>query len=369
MLTIAGGQPLSTLNESQVALAGIRASFVDEVRAALRDPERLDAARQRVLDALVPGACLLGPDAAGLLPGLGDLPDPPLVLATTRSLSELHGKRRVGIVGSRKATSRGRSFGRALARSLGEAGVVIVSGAAEGIDTAAHTGAIEAGGTTVAVLGNALASELEKRPSHISWLMAEATLLTETMVPGPVGKWMYPRRNRIVAALSEVLVVVEGSARSGALITAEWSARLGRPVLAVPWRIDDLLGQGPLALLAGGARICRGPQDVLATLDSANVTGPAVQQDFEQALAAVQQASTTATAEAVGQPADLSARAKATLRALQTSGDALHVDEVARSAALTTTDLAAAVIELEIKGLCRRKAGGHIALCYPPSKG
>jgi DNA processing protein len=174
---------------------------------------------------------------------------------------EPHGA--VTVVGARRATSYGREIARELGRALASAGMVVVSGLAFGVDGCAHRGALEAG-RTIAVLG--CGPDVAYPAAHRSlWRrIAERDLVLSELPPGaPPWKWTFPARNRIMAALAGMTVVVEAAARSGSLITADLAADLGRDLGAVPGPITSRASAGPNNLLAGGACVIRDAQDVL----------------------------------------------------------------------------------------------------------
>ncbi len=195
-----------------------------------------------------------------------ELSDPPPVLFL-RGRSELLLPPAVAIVGSRRATAYGRRVAARLAAALAREGVVVVSGLALGVDGEAHRGALDAGGPTVAVLGTG--ADAAHPPAHagIFRRIAQEGLLVSEFPPGtPALAHHFPRRNRIMAALARVVVVVEAAARSGALITARHALDLGRDVLAVPGPIDADTSAGTNALLRDGAQPMLGPDDVLRAL-------------------------------------------------------------------------------------------------------
>lgn len=194
---------------------------------------------------------------------LKEIPDPPLVIYVKGALPE-NDDVFIAIVGSRGATAYGLGIGERFAMRLVEAGVGIISGMARGIDAAAHWGALKARGRTIGVLGCGLDvvypsqnSELYKEVSEKGCLITEFPMGTEPL------PYHFPRRNRIVSALSYGVVVVEANARSGALITAEFALEQGRDVYAVPGRIDSPQSRGPHELLRQGARLVLDVNDIL----------------------------------------------------------------------------------------------------------
>lgn len=178
----------------------------------------------------------------------------------------------VAIVGMRRATPYGEGIAAWLAESCGNAGARVVSGGAVGIDAAAHRAAIATPGGTTVVLGCGHAVAYPRPHAEGGRLFdqivaAGGTILSESLPDGQPKPHRVRARNRLVAALVDVVVVVEGGERSGALLTATAAADLGVPVLAVPGDIRASGSAAPHRLLAEGAEVCRGPDDVLSLLD------------------------------------------------------------------------------------------------------
>ncbi|MEX2107907.1 MAG: DNA-processing protein DprA [Solirubrobacterales bacterium] len=214
-------------------------------------------------DSLYPAGLRDAADAPWALIGKGD---PGL-------LADLRPEGAVTVVGARRASTYGRQVARDLARDLSRAGLVVVSGLAFGIDACAHRGALEAG-TTIAVLG--CGPDVAYPAAHRSlWRqVAEQGLVLSELPPGTSPwRWSFPARNRIMAALAGMTVVVEAAERSGSLITADLAADLGRDLAAVPGPVGSRLSAGPNNLLAGGACVVRDAQDVLDAM-----LGPGAQQ-------------------------------------------------------------------------------------------
>jgi DNA processing protein len=250
----------------------------DELIAALAGRERsaiehehehvdVDAARGRCSTAGVVALCRHDPRYPRTLE---DLPDPPAVLHVLGRLPSLEravAGDSVAIVGARRATPYGLEQARALGRGLGASGIAVVSGMALGVDAAAHAGALEVDGTTLAVLagGPERAYPATKRRLHAR--IVERGAVVSEMPPGTrARRWCFPARNRIIAALARATVVVEAGERSGSLITAGLAADLGRDVAAVPGLVTAPLAAGTNALIADGARLVRDPRDVLELL-------------------------------------------------------------------------------------------------------
>ena len=209
------------------------------------------------------------------------------------------------VVGARRATSYGREVARELGRELAAAGMVVVSGLAFGIDACAHRGAIDAG-RTVAVLG--CGPDIAYPAAHRSlWRrICEEGLVISELPPGAAPwRWTFPARNRIMAALAGMTVVVEAAARSGSLITADLAADLGRDLGAVPGPVTSRASAGPNNLLAGGACLVRDAQDVLdamlgAGCPEARPRRPAARPGLAAVLAAVEMGRSSCDAVAAG---------------------------------------------------------------------
>ncbi len=199
-------------------------------------------------------------------PALARICDPPGVLYCRGKL-ESRDELAVAIVGSRRCTVYGRQQAERLAGALARAGLTIVSGLARGIDAAAHRGALEAGGRTIAVLGTGLANiyppehgELAGAVAQHGAVVAEVSLETAPL-PG-----LFPQRNRIIAGLSLAVVVIEASRNSGALHTVRHALEQGREVFAVPGRIDSLASEGCHDIIRDGAVLVRHADDILQGL-------------------------------------------------------------------------------------------------------
>jgi len=215
----------------------------------------------------------------------------------------------VTLVGSRRASSYGVSVAEELGSLLAAAGLTVVSGMARGIDAAAHRGALAAGGATVAVLGGG--PDVVYPPGE--WRLYERVVergaaISEWPAGQRIEPWCFPARNRIMAALSAVTVVVEGASRSGSLITAREAADLNRDVGAVPGPVNSWLSAGTNDLLFDGARVIRNAQDVLDLLLGVGVrtvhrNGPGLEPDLRQVLDAVEAGNATCDAIAMASEA------------------------------------------------------------------
>jgi DNA processing protein len=240
----------------------------------------------------------------------------------------------VAVVGARACSSYGRSVARALSRELAAAGVVVVSGMARGIDGEAHRGALDAGGTTVAVLGCGVDRDYPAIHAELARRICERGLVVSEYEPGiEPAPWRFPARNRIIAGLSRATVVVEARERSGALITADFALEEGREVLAVPGEITSALSAGTNALLRLGATPVTCAGDVLESLG----------------------------VEPVGRVASAPIGADAATLLGRLRDGALTADELVRTSAIEPAAASAALIELELAGAVALEDGVYRA--------
>lgn len=292
--------------------------------------ERADAALRRARNA---GAGVVVRGDAAYPARLLHLTDPPPVLFL-RGRERLLDRTSVAIVGARRCTGYGRRVAAEVAARLAGEGVVVVSGLALGIDAVAHRAALEAGGGTIAVLGTGIDVEHPRSNAGLFRRIARDGLLVSEFVPGsPALPHNFPRRNRILAALSRVVVVVEAAARSGALITAHHALDLSVDVMAVPGSIHARTSVGTNRLVRAGADPLLHPHDVFEHLDGFTATG------------------TRDPAEPAGLPPDE--------HALWSSleSEPTPVDELSLRAGVPSSRALAALSALELDGWVRREPG------------
>ena len=315
---------------SELAVAAFAAESGEHVLAAPRH-ERFrrfarsfdDSAYLERLRSL--GICWLPRSAAAFPRGLASIFDPPagLFVRGTAATGVLDAPA-VAVVGARSCSQYGAQVARTLARELAAAGLVVVSGLARGIDGEAHRGALDAGGLTVAVLGCGIDRDYPASHTELARRIRETGLVVSEYGPGvEPAPWRFPARNRIVAGLAAVTVVVEARERSGALITADLALEEGREVFAVPGEITSALSAGSNRLLALGAAPLLGAADVLCSFGLE-----------PQARAGA---------------ADLGADAARALAAL--ADGSASVDDLVTSTGLDAGALAAGLSELELAGL------------------
>ncbi|HMM48786.1 MAG TPA: DNA-processing protein DprA [Miltoncostaeaceae bacterium] len=220
------------------------------------------------------GIVHISPGDARWPDALAALPDPPFGLFVRgdadETLASLAAAPVVSLVGSRRASARGRVFAHSLAGGLARAGAVVVSGLAYGIDAAVHEGVLSADGVTVAVLGCGVDVVYPRRHRALADRIMNRGLLMSEYWPGtPPAPWRFPARNRIVAGLAGAVGVIEAGERSGALITADFALEVGRPVLAVPGWPTDSGARGCNALLRAGAALLEDRDDLIHELPGA----------------------------------------------------------------------------------------------------
>lgn len=252
----------------------------------------------------------------------------------------------VAIVGTRRASPEGQKIARELGRGLAAAGVTVVSGMALGIDSAAHEGALEGGGNTVAVLASGADVAYPRSKSGLHGRIADRGAVVSEMPPGTAPrKWGFPARNRIIAAMAQATIVVEAAQRSGSLITAEFALELGREVLAVPGSVRSWRADGTNALIRDGSALVRDARDVLDAL-----LGPEM----------AERARGSAARAFVAAPPGLDPESRRLLGQIEAGtsrGDDLMAAGGTREAVL------AGLAELELLGLVRRLPGGEFERC------
>jgi DNA processing protein len=269
---------------------------------------------------------------------LGAIFDPPAGLFLRGAASvEVLDAPSAAVVGARSCSPYGAQVARTLGRELAAAGLVVVSGMARGIDGEAHRGALEAGGATVAVLGCGVDRDYPAAHADLAHRLCERGLVVSEYAPGvEPAPWRFPARNRIIAGLAAVTVVVEARERSGALITADLALEEGREVFAVPGEITSSLSDGTNRLLALGAAPLTRVADVLRSFGIEQREAPA---------------------------ADVSDPAKRVLARVREAP--LGADQLARATDLDAGALAAVLSELEVAGLVSEAAGVYRATGSP----
>ena len=244
-------------------IAAVAGPRIADVSGEYRDFDAL-AARTRSTGAGLATVCRCDPGYPERLRALAAPPAVLHVLGGTDRLRELAAAQPVAVVGARRAAPYGLEIAGALGRGLASAGVTVISGMARGIDSAAHRGVLAVDGATIAVLASGAERAYPASARGLHRRISQRGAIVSELGPGTgTRRWMFPARNRIIAGLAVMTVVVQGRTSSGALVTARRAAELGRLVGAVPGHVTSPLSSGPHQLLRGGAQLVQGAQDVL----------------------------------------------------------------------------------------------------------
>lgn len=328
-----------------------------------RPPSELLVVRDRPRSKSVPGAIEVGGTDARFPALLREVVPPPAALFCLGDPTLLAGPA-VSIVGSRAATRAGLRLAETLGAALAAEGVVVVSGLARGIDAAAHAGALSVGGATVGILAGGLDVGVPHATRPIGRRIArEGCVATEYEAGTPPHKGRFHQRNRIVAGLARVVVVVEAGARSGALITARLGLDAGREVMAVPSHPLAANSAGANRLLAEGAGVVRDPRDVFEVLFDL----PGVVEELAARKVALAERARRPPPPAAGDPAPadpgapdgVPAAVPPALRPVYeaTSGKAASAESIAARAGADLTAALSALTRLELQGLVRAEPG------------
>ena len=321
------------------------------LRETLADAAQVERALRLAGDQLA-GLVAIGGQA--LCPEMAQYPrtllaiaDPPALLFCRGDLSLL-ALPAIALIGSRAASEYGRRVAGQLAATLVAAGVVVVSGAAYGIDAAAHQGALQTGGPTIAVLGCGLDVAYPK--SHAALLAeiaASGLLLSEYPLGTPPDGFRFPARNRLISGLSAGVAVVEATEKSGSLITATLALDQGREVFAVPGRVDPVKSAGCHWLIRQGAQLVRHGDDILEALG----------------WGAAGLVSSTPASEAVGAAttAPLSDEERQLWAVLEAYPQ--DIDTLGRRSTLSVSALPGLLLHLELRGLVRQLPGQLYERC------
>jgi len=267
---------------------------------------------------------------------LASIVDPPPVLWTRGRIDALHAPA-VAIVGSRAASQYALSIAHDLAHDLAACGLVVVSGLARGVDSAAHRGALAVGGVTVAVLGSGVDVMYPPEHAPLAKQIDERGAVISELVPGTKPDAMFfPLRNRIISGLSRAVVVIEAGEKSGSLITARCALEQGRDVLAVPGNVLNGRNRGAHGLLRDGAKIVETADDILEELGP-SASGTRV---------------CSTVPNAVGAPTD-------PILAALPPGEPCDLDVIAERSGLAPARVLPRLFEFEMQGLVARAGGGR----------
>ncbi|MBC7869976.1 MAG: DNA-protecting protein DprA [Chitinophagaceae bacterium] len=238
----------------------------------------------------------------------------------------------LSVVGTRKATQYGRDVAHDLSKRLAQQGITIISGLAQGIDSAAHLGALAGGGRTIAILGCGVDVIYPRENRELAQkIIADGALVSEFPIGTQPISSNFPRRNRIVSGMALGVLVIEAPEGSGALITAELAAEQGREVFAVPGNILNPMSRGTNRLIQDGAKLVMQAEDILNELSVAYTN--------------------TQTREKTEQIIPANATEAAILNVL--NADPIHIDDIARLCSLSIPELSSTLTILELKGLAQ----------------
>ena len=304
-----------------------------------RDSMDLDAHIEKVRQA---GAWLLTLDDERYPSLLRQIDDPPPVLYIRGTLTEAD-ELALSIVGTRKVTRYGQQVTHDIARKLARSGVTVISGLAQGVDGAAHQGALQGGGRTIAVLGSGVDVIYPREHEDLARrIIASGALITEFPLGTQPTAANFPRRNRVVSGMALGVLVTEAPERSGALITAGLAGEQGREVFAVPGNIYSAASGGTNRLIQDGARLVCDVRDILDELNVAHTN--------------------TQTRTRAEQIAPASDSERAVMQHL--SVDPIHIDDLVRLCGRTVADVSSTLTILELKGLVQMVGHMQYSLVY-----
>jgi DNA processing protein len=306
---------------------------------AHRDP----AAAQRELERCrQSGVGLLQKGSAGYPRMLAQICDAPAVLYCKGNL-EPRDELAVAIVGSRRCSVYGRQQAERFAAALSRAGMTVISGLARGIDAAAHRGALEAAGRTLAVSATGLSTTYPPEHKELAaQISGQGAVVTESPLDQIPVAGLFPQRNRIISGMSLGVIIIEATRTSGALHTARHAMEQGREVFALPGRIDSLTSEGCHDLIRDGVQLVRGVDDILEAL------GPLVSPVERKA------------GETVHVPRELSlSDQERSILNLVTTEQRL-IDDVVRESSIESSRVLATLTVLEMKRMLRRLPGGFV---------
>jgi DNA processing protein len=309
------------------------------IAVAIKTGHNGEKARQIAARIFQLGWAVLFPDQQDFPSVLRHIPNcPPLLFRLGERLHD--DDKLIAIVGTRNCTEKGRLFAYNLAKSLSQRGIIVVSGMAEGIDAAAHAGALDANGKTIAVWGSSLDIVYPSTNRSMAERIKKHGAVYSEYLPGTEpDRATFPERNRIISGMSEGVVVVEAGTKSGALITARLAVEQGRELFAVPGPPDAKMSQGTNDLIKNGARLLTRPEDIFDELP--RLKGEIAVKKYNQ----------------MPQLTDTEKR----IVALFSSGS-MQVDQIARVSDMPVATVMQFLLALELKGVVKELAGKRFIL-------
>ncbi len=270
------------------------------------------------------------------------IPDPPIVLYVKGEIRE-DDVLAVGVVGSRRASFYGLASAEKIAGDLCGRGYTVVSGLARGIDTAAHTGALQSKGRTIAVIGSGFNRLYpEENAALADRISRQGAVVSEFPIDTPPSRQNFPRRNRVISGLSLGVVVVEAARNSGALITANFALEQGREVFALPGKIDSANSYGTNDLIKQGAKLVASIEDIIEELEPSNI--PEHEPDAPER-----------TGGADAPPQELSEQERAVFAFFP--DEAVHPDELAENSGVEISKIYSILLKLQHRNLIRELPG------------
>jgi len=339
------GRPENILTASRESLVSIPGVGKEVAENILRWNETVDA-KAELVRSEKSGIHVVTRDDAAYPKNLREIYDPPLVLYVRGELIE-NESLAMAIVGSRRTTLYGQEMSRKLAYQLARSGVTVVSGLARGIDTAAHKGALQGKGRTVAVIGCGI--DVVYPPENAGLcddiVNGGGAIVSEFPFGVKPDRQNFPMRNRIISGWSMGVVVVEANSQSGALITVTQATEQGRQVFAVPGRADSLLSRGTNRLIKEGAKLTEDVEDILSEFEY--LMPPSNTEKIESS----QSSSRPQT------PLKLSEKEEKIYSCIE--NEEVSIDEIVRSSGLTTASVSANLLSLEMKRLVKQLPGKY----------
>lgn len=338
------GSPSDVFEASAAALdsAGLRRETIDAIKS--RDLREKAEREIEELAKLGGEALILADERYPSL--LRETYDPPIVIYCLGDFRSAFAQPCLAVVGSRRCSTYGRNVAEKLARELSERGVTVVSGLARGIDSAAHRGALEGRGLTVAVMGTGLDAVYPKENRKLAARIAEqGSLVTEFPLATPPLSQNFPFRNRVISGLALGVLVVEGAERSGSLITARLAYEQGRDVFAVPGNVTSAKSFGPNYLIKDGAKLVQTWRDVIEELPS----------DLKSPILAAERGEHRVQQIEIDEVA-LSDSERKVLTMLKPD-EPLHIDQLISNAGLGSGELMGALLKLEMLDRIRQLPG------------
>ena len=336
------GSPSASMNVSRASLAaaGLKADSIE----ALKSIEPRERAKRDLQELARLGAEVLVLSDPRYPMLLRETYDPPIVLYSLGDIEGALAQPAVAIVGSRRCSTYGRNIAEKLSRELAERGVTIISGLARGIDSAAHRGALEGKGLTVAVMGTGLDAVYPKDNRKLAeTISAHGALVTEFPLGTPPLSQNFPFRNRVISGLALGVMVVEGAERSGSLITSRLAYEQGRDVFAVPGNITSAKSFGPNYLIKDGAKLVQTWVDVV--------------EEFPAELKAAIISAERGEFRVEHVRKDPLSEAERRLLAKLKVDESTHIDQLISTSGLARGDLMCALLTLEMADRVRQLPG------------